>query len=247
MQGLVTLDFGNSHPHAGLFSKDQSGWRLNRVVPFADLQSALTEEALTPDNTNFVLSEVRSRDEELTPYLNQGYLLTRVKEYWRGRMFAGMPVNYAQTLGEDRLIQAFYVFKKFKSRSIIVDAGSYTTLDVLSDEGFKGGYILPGLRNYFSSFEAGELLKGVERERSLNLDLPHDTKTAMSSSYQAFGALLHNLIEQHKIQAVYLTGGDLDFWQEILDDSRPSLEILPEPHLIHQALFHWFTTQIEPL
>lgn len=247
MQGLVTLDFGNSHPHAGLFSKTGNEWKLIKVVPFSNLSGALTDSGLTPDNTNFVLSEVKNRDEELMPFLNQGYLLTRVKEYWRGRMFAGMPVNYAQTLGEDRLIQAFSLFKKFKTKTLIVDAGSYTTMDVLTEEGFKGGYIIPGLKNYFSSFDAGELLKGVERETSLNLDLPHDTKSAMSSSYQAFGALLHNLLDQHKIQKVFLTGGDVKYWEEILDDSRPSLEVIPEPHLVHHSLLHWFTTQIEPL
>jgi type III pantothenate kinase len=247
MQGLVTLDFGNSHPHAGLFSNAENEWKLNSVVPFSGLQEALKKFHLTPDNTNFVLSEVKNRDEELTPFMNQGYLLTRVKEYWRGRMFAGMPVNYAQSLGEDRLIEAYYLFKKFKTKTLIVDAGSFTTLDILTEEGFKGGYIIPGLKNYFGSFEAGELLKGVEREISLNLDLPHDTKTAMSASYQAFGALLHNLIDQYKIQKIFLTGGDVKYWEEILDDSRPSLEVTVEPHLIHHSLFHWFTTQIEPL
>lgn len=247
MQGLVTLDFGNTNPHAGLFSKSGNEWKLNKVVAFTDLQDALSELKLTPDNTNFVLSEVKNRDAELTPYLNQGYLITRVKEYWRGKMFAGMPVNYAQTLGEDRLIQAFYLFKKYKTKSIIIDAGSYTTMDVLNEEGFRGGYIVPGLKNYFSSFDAGELLKGVERETNLLMDLPRDTKSAMSASYQAFGALLHNLIDQHKIQKVFLTGGNMDYWKEILDDSKPSLEIKADPHLIHHSLFHWFTTQIEPL
>jgi len=120
-------------------------------------------------------------------------------------------------------------------------------MDILTEEGFKGGYIIPGLKNYFASFDAGELLKGVERETSLTLDLPHDTKNAMSASYQAFGALLHNLLDQHKIQKVFVSGGGMKYWEEILDDSRPSLEITADPNLIHHSLFHWFTTQIEPL
>lgn len=247
MQGIVTLDFGNSNPHAGLFSRKGNEFELIKVVPFSELPTVLAQVGMTPDNTSLVLCEVKPREKELTPILEKGYLLTRVKEYWRGKKFAGMPVSYAETLGEDRLIEAFCAYKKDKTPTLIIDAGTYVTMDVVTEKGFLGGYIIPNLKTYLETFKKGEQLKKVSLEEELSPDLPRETKSAMSRGYTAFGALANNLIEQHGIPKVLLTGGEGASWQGFFDDARPSLVVENNPHLIHSSLAYWFTTQIEPL
>lgn len=247
MQGLVTLDFGNSHPHAGLHARKGNEWQLLKVVPLAELSLYLSQFELTPDNTSLVLCEVKAREEELMPLLQQGYLLTRVKDYWRGTKFAGMPVNYAQTLGEDRLIEAYYCYKKNKIPTLIIDAGTFVTMDVINESGFEGGYILPGMQAYLECFQKGEQLKHIDLIPQLSPDLPKETGVAMTGGYSAFGALANNLIEQHQIRKVVLTGGSLALWESFFDDSKPSLVVENDPHLIHSSLHYWFTTQIEPL
>lgn len=247
MQGIVTIDFGNSHPHAGLFSRKGHEWELLKVVPFAELALYLDQLGFTPDNTSLVLCEVKARENELLPLIEKGFLLTRVKDYWRGKMFAGMPVHYAQTLGEDRLIEAFATFKKTKTPTLIIDAGTYTTVDVVTEKGFEGGYIIPSFESYLKTFERGQNLKEVVVEKQLSEELPQTTPKAMAGGYQAFGALANNLLEQHGIRKVLLTGGQAELWEGFFDDGRPSLVVEKNSHLIHSSLLYWFTTQIEPL
>lgn len=179
MQGLVTIDFGNTNPHAGLFQKNQNEWQLIKVCPFNELNIFLDQLGMNPGNTGMVLAEVKSRETELNTFVEQGYLITRVKEYWRGTKFAGMGVNYAKTLGEDRLIQAFFAFKKYKQEILLLDAGTFLTMDVITKDGFVGGYIIPGLENYNSLFSLGEQLKATEIKTDISSALPHATQEAM--------------------------------------------------------------------
>jgi type III pantothenate kinase len=243
MQGLITLDFGNTNPHAGLFQKNQGNWSLIKIVPFSELNLYLNQLEMTPVNSQIVLSEVRAREEELFPLLQQGFLLTRVKEYWRGKKFFGMNVNYTHSLGEDRLIQAFYIFKKFKVPTLLIDAGTYVTMDVITPDGFQGGYIIPGVEQYFQAFLKGDQLKSVPLSSEFSDILPQETAKAMALSYTAFGALAQKLIKEHQIQNVILTGGQGDKWVPFFNHT----DVQVEPDLIHWALHNWMITQIEPL
>lgn len=247
MQGLVTIDFGNTHPHAGLFQKVQNEWQLIKVCPWNELSIYLDQLGMNPSNSSMVLAEVKAREEELEPYTHQGFLITRVRDYWRGSKFAGMPVNYAKTLGEDRLIQAFYQFKKNKQDTLLLDAGTFLTMDVITREGFVGGYIIPGIENYNSLFSLGEQLKSTEIKHDISVALPHATQEAMRDSYFAFAALAQKLVEEHKIQKILLTGGQMAVWQQIFEQLKLSVVVESDPSLIHWALQYWMTTQIELL
>jgi type III pantothenate kinase len=247
MQGLITLDFGNSHPHAGLFQKNQNTWRLIKAVPWQELSLFLNQVGMDPNNTSMVLSEVKAREEELFPYLQQGFALTRVKDYWRGKKFAGMPVHYADTLGEDRLIQAFYLYKTDKTPTLLIDAGTFVTMDVVNESGFMGGYIFPSQENYFETFKKGEQLKEVALTSGEQSKLPQTTAEAMSQSYDAFLALAKALIQEHGIKKIMLTGGKSTWWLKRLNASHTGIAVKEEKDLIHLALNYWMTTQIEPL
>ena len=247
MQGLVTIDFGNTNPHAGLFLKTNNEWQLIKVVPWAELNLYLTQLGMTPNNSSMVLCEVKSREEDLTDLQHQGWLITRVREYWRGTKFAGMPVNYAKTLGEDRLITAFYAFKKLKSNVLLIDAGTFATMDVITKNGFDGGYIIPGIDTYNSSFQKGEQLKAIEIDKSLSARLPQTTLEAMRDSYFAFAALAQKLISEHNLEKVIITGGQSELWKQIFEQLKSAAVVESDPALIHWALHFWMTTQIEPL
>src|SRR6476469_7137004 len=98
MRGLITLDFGNTHATAGIFTLGHPT-TLIKKVPLNELQLILSSMGMSAHNSQMVLSDVHPREEELKPFLEAGFLLTRVKDYWRGNKFHGMPVNYANTLG----------------------------------------------------------------------------------------------------------------------------------------------------
>jgi pantothenate kinase type III len=247
MQGLITIDFGNTNPHAGVFQKTAGTWDLVKVVPFAELPILLGQLQLSAHNTSIVLSDVKSREDELQTYIDQGYLLTRLKDYWRGTRFAGMPVHYAKSLGEDRLIGAFYAYKKLKEAVLLIDAGTFTTIDVVTREGFQGGYIVPGFSSYATLYQGGENLKSYELNFSFEDKLPQETHQAMAGSYSAFGSLANELIQKHALEKVLLTGGQSSLWEGFFAHPKTPLVVEHSPHLIHWALHYWMTTQIEPL
>ncbi len=246
MQGLITLDFGNSHPHAGLFQKVQKDWQLLKVVPLSELSIYLPQFQMGPENTSMVLCDVKSREDELNTFIEQGYLLTRIKEYWRGDRFSGMPVHYATTLGEDRLVEAYYVYKKLKIPALVIDAGTFVTMDVVTPKGFAGGYIIPGIQNYFQLFEKGEKLKNITLTHDFTLALPQTTAAAMTESYTAFAALARTLARDHQLEKIILTGGNAIIWQTLLTNLEGGCKVEIDQHLIHSSMHYWFTTQIEP-
>jgi pantothenate kinase type III len=246
MQGMITIDFGNTHPHAGIFQKTLQQWQLLKTVPWHQLQDELQALHMSPHNTSLVLCEVKAREQELQPLLEQGYLLTRLKDYWRGQRFAGMPVHYAHTLGEDRLIAAYYCYKQGQLPTLIIDAGTMLTMDLVTSAGFVGGYIIPGRQAYLNSYQAGEQLKEVKIELQLSPGLPLNTAAAMGNSYLAFAALAKELIKTHRIQKLVITGGDASLWERAFQHQE-GLVVEVNRDLLHSALHYWMTTQIEPV
>ena len=158
-----------------------------------------------------------------------------------------MTVNYSDTLGEDRLISAFYTYKNFKTNSLVIDAGTFVTIDVVTTKGFEGGYIIPAAETYFEAYQNGENLKDFTLSATTSAGLPHDTEKAMAGSYQAFAALVRELIREHQIQKVLITGGGSALWSELLAGMEAPPVVETHPDLIHSALLYWMTTQIEPL
>jgi type III pantothenate kinase len=247
MQGLVTLDFGNSNPHGGVFQKLNGVWKLIKVVSLEELSSTLKILEMDPHNTSMVLSEVKSREDKIQKFMEEGYLLTRVKEYWRGKKFAGMPVNYSTTLGEDRLIEAYYSFKNDKRPTLIIDAGTFVTLDVVNEAGFQGGHIIPGEGVYHKMFTQGEQLKDVPWLNTSLGELPKETPHAISSGYSAFFLLAQKILKTHHIEKILLTGGGMDSWKSFFHSTGLGHIVEEHPHLIHWALHNWWTKQIEQL
>ena len=244
---LVTLDFGNSHPHAGLFEYKDLKSQFVKAIPLTHLKDELARLNWTGHNTQLVLSEVRKYDQELDGFIEDNFVLTRVRDYWKGNRFAGMPVDYAHSLGEDRLIQAYYLYKKFPRPLCLIDAGTYTTIDFITDQGFVGGYIAPGIAAYPKVYSRGENLK----DRELNLEqfkneLPHQTEDALSESYGAFTALASYWAQKLKIQKFMITGGSAPYWNSALS-SFADYDLQTDPNLIHYSLHYWYSTQIQIL
>lgn len=247
MQGLITLDFGNTNPHAGLFQKTGNAWVLVKTVPLQELAIYLDQLNMSANNSSVVVCEVKSREDEIQKLQEQGFLVTRVRDYWRGTKFAGMPVNYAKTLGEDRLIEAFYCYKKLKAPVLIIDAGTFVTMDVVTPEGFLGGYIIPGGEAYLSTYGRGEQLKDVSLTLSFKHSLPTETADAMTESYMAFAALANKLVKDFALQKIVITGGLTSLWEGLFPDKPEGVVVEGNKDLIHWALHYWMTTQIEPL
>lgn len=138
-----------------------------------------------------------------------------------------LPIEIAYTtpkkLGQDRIANACYAATHFpKSTSLIIDAGTCITYDVLKNGSeFLGGAISPGLRMRFKSMnDYSARLPRIE-----NITTEKFPGTSTDESLQAgvfYGILgeIHQFIEETKQSfgqiKVLLTGGDISYFEKAI-------------------------------
>ncbi len=217
MKTIYTIDNGNSNPHVGIFKEGQ----LEKVVPLKDCQ-------FNEADSEIIISSV-GRDINL-PEKN----IIDIKDLRSEKFFLDMPVNYSLTLGMDRLACAYWVFKnhvKNQERVLLIDAGTFTTYDLISSKGHEGGFIFPGLQTFLKTYAAGANLPILDLK---NIDLrdevklPHLTEDAIGEATKVyFQMTFQSLLETFKPDLIITTGGEGKYFSEACFI----------PHLIHLALY----------
>jgi len=234
MDKIRTIDQGNSHPHVGLYHQG----RLEQVLPieeFLELDFAQDEGQILALSTVGPESEVLKK-------MNGKWC--NFKEKRGDHSFAEMPVHYTQRLGDDRLFQAYYIFEKFSKGEngqsiLLIDAGTFTTFDLIDKEGYQGGIIIPGERTYFDTFEKGANLPSLEHGPNFTGDekIPQDTEDAIITGRRwLMEGLFDRVISKYSPQLIIYTGGHGKMIYNILKEQVeiPSTFI---PHLIHDSLY----------
>ena len=101
-------------------------------------------------------------------------------------------------LGQDRLINASAAFHEYKTALIIIDCGTATTLDVVTDDGvFHGGIICPGLL-----ISAEILFSKAAQLFQVNLEMPDNiigkntTDSVKSGLIFGYGGMVESLINK---------------------------------------------------
>lgn len=223
---LVTIDNGNTNPSVGLFTNNI----LTQVIPLADYQQL---------NDDFILISSVGKDLKIKATFD-------LKTKRTSTHFFDMPVHYSETLGEDRVIAAFGVFKKIHSHEsrLIIDAGTFMTCDLVSENGFIGGYIFPGITHFLKIYgESAQLPVLAKNELSkISLEIPQTTSEAiLKATYIYIKSSIESVIEKFQPQKIIITGGDCKLISEILNSSIPS-EI--DHHLIHLTLSLIYQSQL---
>lgn len=241
---LLTLDFGNTHPHAALF---RHGKMVESGV-LEDVTAWASKHSLTFGEIQGVLSQVKSYDDQLTLLEHRGLLVDRIKTYWRGERFTGLKVNYAATLGEDRLVRAYWAWKNLPGPSLVISAGTYFTIDVI-DGGFEGGYILPGLQLLGESLGKGEQLTAtqfdhISKDLLTGQELPHATADALTGGAVAYAALIQRLLVRYSPQQIVISGGNTSQVENWLKAFSPSIPLHARADLLHYALLDWYQRNI---
>ena len=233
MNTLLTIDNGNSRPSVGTFNP---GGGLIRVRPLSSFLSSCDDIR----RHKIVLADVGSR----IPQIEGHPRVLTVRNLRNKSSFLGMPVHYSHTLGDDRLACAWQVFRKKAGRSLLIDSGTFITIDLVDENGFQGGHILPGIQIFLDSYGTGAALPKLEEAFPVNAGnprtIPRNTPEAILASCQPYlkGTLKEILSGLPPSPRLYLTGGGSSRLIPILKDILPpDTCLVHKPHLIHEALY----------
>ncbi len=153
---LLVIDVGNTNMVLGVYDGDQllKDWRVH------------TERSTTEDEFNvlinslFSVNHIYPRDVDRTfiscvvpPMVTildafcQKYL-GHAPQWVDAQNCAGMPIRIKNPaeVGADRIVNGVAAFHKYKASLIVVDFGTATTFDAISEKGeYLGGAISPGI------------------------------------------------------------------------------------------------------
>jgi pantothenate kinase type III len=223
MENLLTIDSGNTNTTVGLYSKG-----LLEVCTFEEFNPELNKNINTVVYSN-VGNNFKRWD---------GPKFINIKDYLKDNKLLNMPVNYSETIGDDRLAASYWTFQnwiksKKVNRAMVVDAGTFTTIDLVTKDGFEGGHIFPGTRTLLDSFTAGAKLPAIDLNNHIQDKLiPKSTLEAMKSSIQiAERGLFEKWWDLFHPEIIILSGGLASWHQSYF----PKDHIL-KPNIVHLGL-----------
>ena len=233
MNSILTIDQGNSHPHGALFNQGV----LCNIYSKNQLAELKREDYLTA-----VICQVGKEDKIIQRFAKDAFDLQKFKK--KGS-FLDMLVHYSENLGDDRLYQSYYLFKKYKMREksfLLIDSGTFTTVDMIDEHGFHGGYIFPGVDIFLNCYEKGNKLFVLSSQdiSSSNVKLPQNTRDAIEESVKLYHISFFEKIVQRSTHPLHIivTGGNGSLIFNLLKNTYPDEEIKHYPHLIHHALYY---------
>ena len=241
MRRLV-LDIGNTKTAVGLFEdgKLDVQWRITTMHWTADDLWVILRSLLKTGDYDFppcvayacVVPQIRHA------ILNLSRRYADVEPVEVSAETAGIAIDYRfpHALGADRIANAAGVLRLGSPPAIVVDFGTATSFDVISEEGiYLGGAIAPGVGT-----AAGELFKKAEKLNPVDLEFPvsalgRSTEEAVCSGVLlgAVGAADYIIDELVKfvdgVPEIWATGG----WASgIAGKCRNRMTICPELTLV---------------
>ncbi|QTA92613.1 type III pantothenate kinase [Desulfonema magnum] len=153
---LFVIDVGNTNTVMGIYDGKQmvKDWRIRTE------RNSTEDEFYVLATSLFAGSSMSSEDVHKTiiscvvppmmsildsfcrKYLNH-------EPYWvDAKTVAGMPIRYSNPaeVGADRIVNAVAAYDKYKASLVVIDFGTATTFDAISEKGeYLGGAISPGI------------------------------------------------------------------------------------------------------
>ena len=221
---LLVIDVGNTNTVLGLYQGDdlKKDWRLNTdktrtVDEYAMLIHELfgLSQLHFTDIDNVVISSV------VPPMLNTLEGLCR--DYFKQKPLivgpgtkTGMPILYdnPREVGADRIVNAVAAYELVKSSLIVVDFGTATTFDYVSEKGeYLGGAIAPGLSvSAEALFERASKLPRVEFACPPQVVAKNTVNSIQAGLFYGYVGLVDGIVNRMKKETasspkVVATGG----------------------------------------
>ena len=246
---LLVIDVGNTNTMIGVYNGQDLAchWRVRTVRDMTEdefhvlinnlfsSQGAATESIRGTIISCVVPPLVKNLNSFCTKYLHHEPL------WVHAGTFPGMPVLYdnPKEVGADRIVNAVAAFHKYHRSLVVVDFGTATTFDCISDQGaYLGGAISPGiLISAEALFKRASKLPRVEICVRPKAVIAKDTISSMHAGIiYGYAGLVDGIVcrikeEMKPTPKVIATGG----LAELIADVAQTIEVV-EPHLTLEGL-----------
>jgi type III pantothenate kinase len=221
---LLVIDVGNTNTVLGLFDEEKlvHDWRIRTVVDHTVDEYGMliynlykTSRISSREIQNIIISCVVPPMLNILEPLCQKYFNIKPLIVGPG-VKTGMPIFYdnPKEVGADRIVNAVAGFEKYKRDLIIVDFGTATTFDYVSNKGeYMGGCISPGIMiSSEALFERAAKLPRVELSKPRSI-VGKDTVSSMQAGIMyGYAGLVDGICERIKAEVksdplVVATGG----------------------------------------
>ncbi|HMN12123.1 MAG TPA: type III pantothenate kinase [Bellilinea sp.] len=153
---LLTIDVGNTNVTLGVYdgTKLTASWRLatnHQAMPDEYgilIHDLLRHAGIAPENIEGISlgSVVPILTSRLTEAAERFFKSPLLVVNWRLYSGLNLDVDEPHLLGADRIIDMVAVHEIYKCKALVLDFGTATTFDVLTEEGvYLGGAIAPGI------------------------------------------------------------------------------------------------------
>jgi len=245
---LLAIDIGNSNTVVGLFKNSElaQSWRLTTVQErTSDEHGVLVKNLLALsgyDNLKMDGIAISCVVPPLLPSIRQ-----MSTTYFNCEPFVvqpgiktGMPILYEhpQEVGADRIVNAVAGFQKYGGPCIVIDLGTATTFDAVSEKGeYLGGIIAPGiLISAEALFQRAAKLPRVEIKEPPEVIGRNTVSAIQSGIFYGYLGLIEKIVsllkEQQGDHTITIATGGL----APLISKRTSSIQHTEPDLILQGL-----------
>jgi len=224
---LLVIDVGNTNTVLGIFQEDVlvEDWRIKTIRDttadeFNVLLKALFSESSVVDSGKIERVLISSVVPPAVPILNafcKKYLKLAAVWITPALVRSLMPVLYKnpEEVGADRIVNSIAAYDKYKTSLIVVDFGTATTFDVISEKGeYLGGAITPGIAiSSEALFQKASRLPRVEIFQPTDKVIGRDTIESIKSGIiYGYASLVDGMVERMKKEmgfspVVVATGG----------------------------------------
>lgn len=219
---LLAIDVGNTNTVLGLFADDElvHSWRIKTDARETADEIELTFRGLlrdAPEVTGIALcSTVPAVLREMRTMLNRYYsdIPTVIVE---PGIKTGVPIltDNPKEVGADRIVNSLAAYTLFGGPAIVVDFGTSTNLDVISEKGeFLGGALAPGIEISIDALASrAAQLRKVELVAPRSVIGKNTVEALQSGALYGFAGQVDGLVDRitdelgGEVKAVIATGG----------------------------------------
>ena len=219
---LLAIDVGNTHTVLGLFDDDrmEQSWRVKTDARSTADEMVLTFRGLLQDEPPItgiavcstvpaVLREMRAMLQRYYPHLPTLIVEPGIR--------TGVPIltDNPKEVGSDRIVNTLAAHELFGGPCIVVDFGTSTNLDVVSDKGeFLGGALAPGIEISLDALaQRAAQLRKVELVAPRSVVGKNTVEALQSGALYGFAGQVDGLVRRiiaelgGSVTAVVATGG----------------------------------------